>query len=270
MKAINELLFIMKTLRDPEKGCPWDKKQTINSIAPFSLEEVYEVLDSIENQDMEGLCDELGDLLFHIVFYAEMASEAGHFDFNKVVEQVSAKLRRRHPHVFDNKRIEDTEELTLSWEAIKQQEREEKARDKGEAVGLLDGISPVMPAIMRAEKLQRRAATVGFDWQDLAPVIAKIEEELTELKQEIETRASRVRLSEELGDLLFACVNLARHIKVEPESALRQTNQKFESRFRYIEKQLAAQGLDLEDASLEQMEALWQDAKTKGRSSGFV
>jgi nucleoside triphosphate diphosphatase len=262
MKAINELLSIMKALRDPEKGCPWDKKQTIKSIAPYSLEEVYEVLDSIENQDMQGLCDELGDLLFHIVFYAEMASEDGHFDFNKVVEQVSAKLRRRHPHVFDDKRLEDGGELARSWETIKQQEREEKARDKGEATGLLGGISPVMPAIMRAEKLQRRAATVGFDWQDTEPVLSKIEEELVELKQEIKTGSGADKLSEEMGDLLFACVNLARHIKVEPESALRQTNQKFESRFRYIETQLAEQGLGLEDASLEQMEALWQAAKT--------
>lgn len=261
MKAINELLSIMKRLRDPEKGCPWDGKQTMESIAPYTLEEVYEVLDSIEKKDMNGLCDELGDLLFHIVFYAEMANEAGYFDFQKVAEQVSAKLQRRHPHVFTDKKLNNLGEVAISWEQIKQQERDEKATDIGSPTGILDDISKVMPAIMRAEKLQRRAATVGFDWQTLEPVVAKIEEELAELKEEIKTQSDAGRLSDELGDLLFSCVNLARHINVEPESALRSTNRKFESRFRFIETQLKEKGLTLQEASLDEMDTLWREAK---------
>lgn len=264
MKAINELLSIMKTLRDPEKGCPWDGKQTMDSIAPYTLEEVYEVLDSIERKDMNGLCDELGDLLFHIVFYAEMANEAGHFNFTDVAEKVSAKLRRRHPHVFDDNKLKNVDEVVSGWEMIKQQERDEKAADAGLPVGFLDDISQVMPAIMRAEKLQRRAATVGFDWPTLEPVFAKVEEELAELREEIKIQSDVGRLSEELGDLLFSCVNLARHINVEPESALRSTNSKFESRFRFIETQLKEKGLTLQEASLDEMDALWRDAKVVG------
>ncbi len=263
MKAIKDLLSIMKTLRDPDKGCAWDKKQTIGSIAPFTLQEAYEVLDSIENQDMDGLCDELGDLLFHIVFYAEMANEDGHFDFKKVAENVCAKLRRRHPHVFADKRLTDGLEPDHDWEAIKKQERKDRAHTGAMAPGFLDDIGSRMPAIMRAEKLQRRAATVGFDWSDLQPVLAKIEEELGELKQEIYLQADNERLSEELGDLLFSCVNLARHIKVEPELALRLSNRKFESRSHFIEAELKKQGLSLEQASLEQMEALWRRAKKR-------
>jgi nucleoside triphosphate diphosphatase len=263
MKAINELLSIMKTLRDPDLGCPWDKKQTVDSIAPYTLEEVYEVLDSLENKDMDALCNELGDLLFHIVFYAEMASEQGDFNFNDVVERVTAKLKRRHPHVFADKQLKTTEELSISWEAIKRQERKEKAEQADVKMHILDDIGSNMPAVMRAEKLQLRAASVGFDWEDSEPVMAKIEEELLELKTELYGSAQAERLSEEMGDLLFSCINLARHIKVEPELALRQANRKFEQRFRFIEEQLSEQGLALQDASLEQMEAYWQAAKNK-------
>ena len=254
----------MKTLRDPEKGCPWDKKQTIDSIGPYTLEEVYEVLDSLENKDMDSLCNELGDLLFHIVFYAEMASEQGYFDFNDVAEQVSAKLRRRHPHVFTDKKLESNEELIISWEAIKKKEREAKTKHSEKKAHLLDDIGSNMPAIMRAHKLQLRAASVDFDWQTAEPVIAKIEEELQELKAELYSTAKPEKLSEEMGDLLFSCINLARHIKVEAESSLRQSNRKFEQRFRFIEEQLGAQGLTLQQASAQQMEIYWQAAKDNG------
>jgi ATP diphosphatase len=261
MKAINELLSIMKTLRDPEKGCAWDRQQTIASIAPYTLEEAYEVIDSIENGDMDGLCSELGDLLFHIVFYAEMANEAGAFDFKTVVERVCTKLRHRHPHVFAGKQIHNEEQLSGSWEAIKKQEREKKAKESGNKAGLLDDISTVLPAMIRAEKLQNRAATVGFDWQDSEPVLNKVAEELAELEQEIKVAAEATRLTEELGDLLFSCVNLARHLKINSETALRLSNHKFAARFHYIEVELNRQGLTMEQASLEQMESLWQAAK---------
>ena len=266
MKAINELLSIMKTLRDPNKGCPWDKAQTIDSIAPYTLEEAYEILESIENKDMDNLCDELGDLLFHIVFYAEMANEEGYFDFETIAERVSAKLQRRHPHVFAGEAIGTADKVALGWEAIKQKERQDKALKKGHIPGLLDDISAVTPALIRAEKLQKRAATVGFDWQNMEPVVAKVEEELEELKREIGTGGNMEKLSEELGDLLFSCVNLARHLKVGPESALRLTNRKFESRFAYIEQQLASQGCSLEDATLEEMDTLWRQSKHKSLS----
>ncbi len=261
MNSINELLSIMKTLRNPDEGCPWDAKQSIASIAPYTLEEVYEVIDSIEKNDMEGLCSELGDLLFHIVFYAEMANENGHFDFNKVAETVSAKLIRRHPHVFADMDLDSLKKVTTSWEEIKKMERQEKAQEEGVEPRYLDDISTNMPAIMRAEKLQKRAATAGFDWHSIEPVTAKIEEELLELRREIEAGADKEKLTEEMGDLLFSCINLARHIKVEPESALRFTNRKFELRFRFIEDELEKQGVTLEQASLDQMEDLWIKAK---------
>ncbi len=261
MKPIDKLLSIMKTLRDPEKGCPWDIKQTPGSIAPHTLEEVYELLDAIENKDMNNLCDELGDLLFHVVFYSEMADEAGYFNFDKVAKQVATKLQRRHPHVFADNQLDKSDGRALDWEDIKQQERDDRAKATGVQNSLLDNIASAMPAVMRAEKLQKRAATVGFDWPDLEPVLAKIDEELAELRVEIQTGAGMEKLRDELGDLLFSCVNLARHIRVEPERALDQTNRKFESRFRFVEKRLREQGVSLKEASLEQMDALWREAK---------
>jgi len=252
----------MKTLRNPLEGCPWDKKQTIHSIAHYTHEEVYEVLDCIENNDMDGLCDELGDLLFHIVFYAEMANEAGHFDFERIAKSASDKLRRRHPHIFGETQNKSVDEVRTSWEAIKHEERQDKARKIGKRIGLLDDISIATPAMMRAEKLQKRASTVGFDWPEINLVFAKLEEELSELREALETKASMEHISEEIGDLLFSCVNLARHVNVDSESALRFCNRKFESRFRHIENQLALQGLTMKEATLEQMEALWIQAKT--------
>jgi ATP diphosphatase len=261
MKAINELLSIIKNLRDPVKGCEWDRSQSIESIAHYTLEEVYEVLESIENRDMDGLCDELGDLLFHIVFYAEMAAENSYFDFEQIVKRVSNKLRRRHPHVFAEHTSKDINVIAADWELIKQQERQVKAMKSGQHARLMDGISSASPAVMRAEKLQKRAAVIGFDWSSIGDVFAKIDEEATELKDAIESKASSDKMAEEFGDLLFSCVNLARHIEVDSESALRSANRKFEIRMHYIETQLATQGINMEEASSEQMEVLWEQAK---------
>lgn len=262
MKAINELLSIMKTLRGAESGCPWDRAQTIKSIAPYTLEEVYEVLECIDKQDMPGLRDELGDLLFHIVFYAEMASETAEFDFQTVTEAISAKLRRRHPQVFAADAGTTVSPSMGDWEAIKREERELRTPAGGTGAGLLDDIGTTMPALLRAGKLQARAASIGFDWQEFDPVLAKVDEEVAELKAEIRRGAAREKLLEELGDLLFSCVNLARHLELDAETALRQSNHKFVTRFRYIEKQLAAQGLKPQDATLEQMDTLWEQSKT--------
>jgi nucleoside triphosphate diphosphatase len=265
MKAIDELLSIMESLRDPVKGCEWDRRQSIDSIAHYTLEEVYEALECIENNDMDGLCDELGDLLFHIVFYAQMAEEHDHFDFEQIVKNLSKKLRRRHPHVFDEAAGKDIASITSNWELIKKQERQDKALQSGRPAGLMDGISSASLALLHAEKLQKRAAGVGFDWSNLRDVFAKIDEEISELNDAIEASASSEKVAEEFGDLLFSCVNLARHIEVDSESALRAANRKFESRMTYIESHLSAQGMSIEEASLEQMEILWEKAKNTKR-----
>lgn len=263
MRAINELLEIMHRLRDPEKGCPWDKAQTFESILPYTLEEVYELVQTIEDGDMEGLRDELGDLLFHLVYYARLAEEAGHFNFEAVVREINEKLQRRHPHVFAGEQIKTAAEQTLAWERIKEEER--GSREAGQ-LSLLDGVSAALPAVIRAHKLQKRAASKGFDWDTIGPVLDKIEEELAELRHEIEETQDREKVMAELGDLLFACVNLARHAQVDPELALRKTNRKFEQRFKFIESELAKAGRGLDDVSLDEMEALWQKAKGLGRA----
>ena len=227
MSAINDLLEVMKNLRDPVTGCPWDKAQTINSIRAYTLEEAYEVVDSIESEDMPGLCDELGDLLFHIVFYAKMAEEQGHFDFDAICAGSAAKLKRRHPHVFAKEQLSERADLENNWERIKQQERQEKQEKSSSKGGLLSDIGTAFPAMVRAEKIQKRAASVGFDWQDRAPVYAKIEEELSELKQAVDSADSEDAVLEEFGDLLFSCINLGRHLGLQPEQALRASNSKF-------------------------------------------
>ncbi|NKB37080.1 MAG: nucleoside triphosphate pyrophosphohydrolase [Gammaproteobacteria bacterium] len=263
MSAINELLEVMKNLRDPENGCPWDRAQTIKSISGYTLEEAYELVESIENEDMPGLCDELGDLLFHIVFYAEMANESDFFDFETICARASAKLKRRHPHVFAEKEFGDRKSLEQNWEQIKQQERKEKEPQQrnGTGTSLLSDIGGSFPALIRAEKLQKRAASVGFDWSELTPVFAKIEEELAEVKQAVESSNSEQAVLDEFGDLLFSCVNLGRHLGVQAESALRQTNLKFLHRFDYIEQRLKAEGMELNEANAERMEEFWQEAK---------
>lgn len=262
MKELERLLLIMKSLRDPANGCPWDKEQTIDSIKGFTLEEAYEVVDAIERNDIEGLRDELGDLLFHIVFYAEMADEDKHFNFHDVVKQVNQKLERRHPHVFSDLKVDNVEQVKTLWEQIKQQERYNDTRDTDQIpIKLLDDISKHMPAVKRAAKLQKRAATVGFDWIDSQDILNKLDEELSELRQALQEPNNTDNIAEELGDLMFCCVNLARHYKIDSEISLRNTNEKFISRFNYIEETLRKQNKSLDDASLEEMDALWNEAK---------
>ena len=262
MKEIDELVLTMQTLRDPVKGCPWDRQQTLDSILPYTLEEVYEVADAIERDDMGGLRDELGDLLFHICFYSQIASEQDLFDLRQVAENVTVKLQNRHPHVFSDEQVSSVGHQSQRWENIKHMER----RQRNGSASLLDEINHAQPAMSRAYTLQKRAATVGFDWDSLEPVFDKLEEEISELRQAMESEGDRDRITEELGDIIFACVNLARHADVNPESALRATNRKFEQRFRYIEQKLTARDKELSDASIDEMEALWQEAKKLERS----
>jgi nucleoside triphosphate diphosphatase len=251
-RDISALLTIMKILREPG-GCPWDRGQTFATIAPYTIEEAYEVASAIEDKDFKSLPGELGDLLLQVVFHARMAEEAGLFDFGDVVEAVTAKMIRRHPHVFAGENAKaNAEEQKAYWETLKAEERKHKAQH-----GVLDDVPVALPALMRAEKLQKRASRVGFDWNNTEHVIDKIAEEAREVS-EASTQAER---EEEVGDLLFVVVNLARHLKVDPETALRAANAKFTRRFRHIEVSLAAQGSSPAAASLDEMEALWQDAK---------
>jgi ATP diphosphatase len=263
MSAIHELLQVMARLRDPETGCPWDVAQTFATIAPYTIEEAYEVADAINDEDWPALLDELGDLLFQVVFYAEMAREAGRFDFSAIAAGAVDKMVRRHPHVFEDGDIATAEAQTHAWEAQKAQERGAKAAAEGRAPSALDGVSRALPALTRAIKLQNRAARVGFDWPTLPPVIDKIEEEIAEVRSELSDGAAPDRLTDEIGDLLFACVNLARHAGVDPEAALRQGNAKFERRFRRIEALLAEDGRNPADSDLEEMDHLWDQAKAE-------
>lgn len=257
--GIEQLLAIMEKLRSPQGGCPWDQQQTFQSIAPYTLEEAYEVAHAIEQGDMRELGEELGDLLFQVVFLAQIASEQQLFDFSHVVQAICEKMIRRHPHVFGpDAGMLSSEQIRLAWEEIKSSERAAKGTVQDTSV--LSGITPALPAITRAVKLQRRAASIGFDWTDNRQVIDKIVEELEEVRAEIGV-GPQERLEEEIGDLLFACTNLARHLDVDPEQALRVANLKFEQRFRHMEGQVCAQGKTLSDCSTETMEALWDQAK---------
>jgi ATP diphosphatase len=262
-EPLERLLAVMAWLRDRQHGCPWDIDQTFRTIAPYTIEEAYEVADAIERDDMPGLKEELGDLLLQVVYHSQMASETGAFRFEDVAAAIADKMVDRHPHVFGDLKIADADAQTVSWEARKAAERATKANGT-EPTGALDGVARALPALLRAEKIQKRAARVGFDWTTIEPVIDKIEEELGELRAELDAgKIDPVRITDELGDVLFAVANLARHCKVDPEAALRSTNDKFEKRFRYVEAQLAAQGRKPAEANLEEMESLWQDAKTK-------
>ncbi|RMG53688.1 MAG: nucleoside triphosphate pyrophosphohydrolase [Gammaproteobacteria bacterium] len=254
---MERLLEIMATLRDPERGCPWDRAQTFASIVPYTLEEAYEVADAIAREDWEDLRDELGDLLLQVVFYSQIAREQGLFDFADVVAAISDKMERRHPHVFAGQELDEAGRQA-AWEADKEARR--KAR--GESTGsVLDGVTRGLPALTRAVKLQKRAASVGFDWDAPEPVLEKVEEELGELRHELRAGAPHERLQDELGDLLFAVANLARHLGVDPEAALRGTNDKFVRRFHSVEQGCSARGRRPQDCSLEEMERLWQQAK---------
>jgi ATP diphosphatase len=265
-EPLARLLAVMAWLRDRQHGCPWDIEQTFKTIAPYTIEEAYEVADAIDRHDMPALKEELGDLLLQVVYHSQMASEmppeAGAFRFEDVAAAIADKMVDRHPHVFGDLKIADADAQTVSWEARKAAERAKKGGEQ--PAGALDGVARALPALLRAEKIQKRAARVGFDWKTIGPVIDKIEEELGELRTEIEAgETDPARITDELGDVLFAVANLARHCEVDPEAALRSTNDKFEKRFRYVERQLARQGKKPAEATLEEMEALWQDAKTK-------
>ena len=260
---IEELLAVMERLRDPENGCPWDRQQNYESIAPYTIEEAYEVADAIDRKDIKALKSELGDLLFQVVFHARIAEEDNDFSFNDVVETITEKMVRRHPHVFSDMSFEDAEAQTANWEAHKEQERSKKAEEEGRLVSVLEDVPVNLPSLMRAEKLTKRAARVGFDWPETAQVVAKIDEELAEVKAEISDNASLNRIEDEIGDLLFTVANLARHFKLDPEHALKRTNRKFIDRFQYVERSLNEAGERPESVSLERMESLWQDAKIK-------
>ncbi|MCH8111549.1 MAG: nucleoside triphosphate pyrophosphohydrolase [Proteobacteria bacterium] len=258
--GIAGLLKIMERLRTPKTGCPWDLEQSFASIAPYTIEEAYEVAEAIREDDMPGLRDELGDLLLQVVFHARMAEEAGDFDFGDVVEAISEKMVRRHPHVFGDAKIDGAAAQTTAWEAHKAAERAAKANGGGPE-SVLASVPLALPALTRAEKLQKRAARVGFDWPEAAQVLDKIEEELVELREALAQKAPSKKIAEELGDILFGYANVARHLGVDPEDALRSCNAKFVRRFQAIEKSLAAEGRAPVDASLDEMEALWQAAK---------
>ncbi|MCX7362273.1 MAG: nucleoside triphosphate pyrophosphohydrolase [Alphaproteobacteria bacterium] len=261
-EPLARLLAVMRWLRDRTHGCPWDIDQTFRTIAPYTIEEAYEVADAIERDDLPALKEELGDLLLQVVYHSQIASEAKAFTFADVAAGIADKMVDRHPHVFGDMDIATANAQTISWEARKAAER--AAKGTGEPAGALDGVARALPALMRAEKIQKRAARVGFDWDKIGPVIDKIEEELGELRVELSAgKADPARITDELGDVLFAVANLARHCKVDPEAALRSTNDKFERRFRYIERKLGDQGRRPVDSTLEEMEALWQAAKTE-------
>lgn len=264
-----KLVAIIARLRGPG-GCPWDKEQDFNSLKPMLVEETYEVLEAIDNRDFEGLSEELGDLLLHIVFNAHLAREAGHFDVNTVLDGIAEKLIRRHPHVFGNEQAGTAEEVLKNWEVIKAQEKAQKLKDRTpEQRSLLEGIPSKLPALHEAHKIASRAAGVGFDWPDVEGIFEKLQEEVLELKEVIaegndETRPDlkTTRLEDELGDLMFVVVNIARFLKIDSESALKRANRKFKKRFQFMEGELAGEGKGLEAATLQEMEALWQKAKS--------
>lgn len=255
--AVSDLLDLMARLRSPAGGCPWDKEQTFASIAPYTIEEAYEVADAIARDDMADLRSELGDLLFQVVFHAQMAKEAGVFDFADVARSVAAKMTRRHPHVFANAQARTAEEQARAWEEIKDNERRTKSKGSN---GVLSDISLSLPALTRAVKLSKRAGRVGFVWAQIDEVVAKLHEEVGELEAEI-AAGDRARITDELGDVLFVCANIARHLDIDPEDALRGSNAKFTRRFEFIERVLGADGRAPAQSNLGEMEDLWQAAK---------
>ena len=273
MYKLDDLLQLMARLRHPEHGCPWDLKQNYASIVPYTLEEAYEVADAIERGDFDHLPGELGDLLFQVVYYSQLAAEEGRFGFAEVVDGITAKLIRRHPHVFpdgdlyaapDAQKLEEAA-VKQRWEELKAEERAARAAAP-EQLSLLDDVPQALPALSRAAKLQKRAAQVGFDWPEALPVLDKVREELDEVLEAMSENDPQA-IAEELGDLLFVVVNLARHLKVEPEAALRAANGKFERRFRFIEQALRDAGRPIENCSLDELDALWGEAKKQEKAA---
>tara|TARA_R110000751_G_scaffold18658_2_gene56590 strand:- start:207 stop:1025 length:819 start_codon:yes stop_codon:yes gene_type:complete len=267
---LDDLLYLMARLRDPEHGCPWDLQQDFASIVPHTLEEAYEVADAIAQGDFDQLRGELGDLLFQVVYYAQLGQEEGRFDWAAVVDGITRKLVRRHPHVFPDGNLRTPpgsltlapEQITQRWEQIKAEERAEKA-ERPEQLSLLDDVPQSLPSLSRAQKLQKRASSAGFDWPEAAPVVDKIAEELDEVREALQN-GDAAAVAEEMGDLLFCVVNLARHLGVDAENALREGNNKFERRFRYIEKVLREQGSTVEQSDLVLLDSLWDQAKAQG------
>ena len=257
-QSIHRLLQLIQKLRHPEQGCPWDRQQTFATIAPYTVEEAYEVADAIERQDLSALKEELGDLLFQVVFHARIAEEQDEFAFGDVVQAICDKMESRHPHVFGTEHIDTAEQQATAWEQHKQRERAVKQKQNS---SVLDDVPLALPALTRAAKLGRRAASVGFEWPDVQGALDKTDEEVREVRAAIEQGTSAAAIEDELGDLLFCVVNLCRHTKVDPETALRKTNLKFERRFRFVETALQAQGRSLQDSSLEEMDRYWDAAK---------
>jgi ATP diphosphatase len=273
-KDISRLIEIMSALRNPESGCPWDVVQTFETIKPYTIEEAYEVSDAIERKDMDDLCEELGDLLLQVVFHARMAEEAGEFAFGDVVEAITTKMIRRHPHIFARSDADTPDAVKKQWDEIKQAEKRERTERRARRgvtedfnAGFLGSVQRSFPALTEALKLQERAAKVGFDWSAAEPILDKIEEEIGELRVALK-EGDQGKVSDELGDLIFAIVNIGRHVKADPEEALRGTNTKFRRRFNHIEQTLEAEGNTLEAATLERMEEIWQAAKAIERQLG--
>lgn len=265
MPPITALLNLMARLRDKEQGCPWDIEQDFASIAPHTVEEAYEVADAIARNDMNDLRSELGDLLLQVVFHAQIAKEAGLFDFDDVARAITDKLIARHPHIFGDETVASAAEQVHKWEAIKAKEREEKALANGRKPGILDDIPRNLPAMMRSAKLQKRAAKVGFNWPEISQVLDKLQEEIAELKAEI-PGGSTEKITAEIGDILFVMSNIANFFHINPEVALSQTNTKFERRFNYIEQELTRQGRSVETATLEEMDALWNIIRAREKT----
>jgi MazG family protein len=265
-----KLIAIMTRLRGPD-GCPWDKQQDSYSLKPMLVEEVYEVLEAIDIKDYDGLAEELGDVLLHIVFQAQLGQESNQFNIDTVIDKITEKLIRRHPHVFGEESASTAEEVIKNWEAIKAKEKEEKLKNRTpELRSLLEGISSKLPAIHEAHQISSRVARVGFDWPDIEGIFAKLQEEVLELKEVIsqgDEDEKRERLEDEIGDMLFVIVNIARFLKIDSESALKRANRKFKTRFQFIEAALERQGRTLEEASLEEMEELWRQAKLEKSTS---
>jgi nucleoside triphosphate diphosphatase len=256
--SLNRLLAITARLRDERHGCPWDREQNFATIAPYTIEEAYEVADAIARGDMAALKDELGDLLFQVVFHARMAEEAGLFTFDDIAAAIVGKMLRRHPHVFGDAEISSSAAQSEAWEQHKETERQARAREAGEPDSILDGVALALPALLRAVKIQARAARIGFDWPDAAAVFGKLEEEIIEIRTELDRNADRGALEDEMGDILFAAANLARKLDIDAEAALRRATAKFERRFRRVEALAAARATG---TGLEALEALWQEVK---------